>query len=58
MIDSVIKNPDLTSEQAKYIKYEVSYQNGESIASKQLLAKKKTMPIKKIQNLVEKVNSL
>ena len=46
MIDSVIKNPDLTSEQAKYIKYEVSYQNGESIASKQLLAKKKTMPIK------------
>ena len=27
MIESVIKTPELTQEQAKYIKYEVSYQN-------------------------------
>ena len=46
MIDSVVKNPELTSEQAKYLKYEITYQNGESIASKQLLAKNTTMPIK------------
>ena len=29
MIDSVIKSLDLTSDQAKYIKYEISYENGE-----------------------------
>ena len=46
MIDSVTKNPELTSEQAKYLSYDITYQNGESITSKQLLAKKKTMPIK------------
>ena len=38
MIDSIIKSPDLTSEQAKYIKYEIEYVSGESISSKQLLA--------------------
>ena len=46
MIENVVKTPDLTAEQAKFLKYEVSYQNGESITTKQLLAKDTTMPIK------------
>ncbi len=46
MIENVVKIPDLTAEQSKFLKYEVSYQNGESITSKQLLAKDTTMPIK------------
>ena len=46
MIENVVKTPDLTTEQAKFLKYEISYQNGESIAIKQLLAKDTTMPIK------------
>ena len=29
MIDSVVKTPELTSAQAKYIKYEISYENEE-----------------------------
>ena len=46
MIDSVIKTPELTSEQAKYIKYEITYQNGESISTKQTLKKGTSTPIK------------
>ncbi len=46
MIENVVKTPDLTEEQAKFLKYEVSYQNGESITTKQLLAKDTSMPIK------------
>ena len=46
MIDSIIKTPELTEAQAKYLKYEVSYQNGESITSKQNLAAGSTTPIK------------
>ena len=46
MIDSVVKTPELTSEQAKYIKYEVSYANGESISSNQTLEKGTSTPIK------------
>ena len=46
MIENVVKNPELTTEQAKFLKYEVSYQNGESITTKQLLSKDTTMPIK------------
>ena len=46
MIENVVKTPDLTEDQAKFLKYEVSYQNGESITAKQLLAKDTTMPIK------------
>lgn len=38
MIDGIIKNIDLTDEQAKYIKYDVSYSDGSSIAEKQLLS--------------------
>ena len=45
MIDSVIKNPTLTDEQAKYIKYEIEYINGESISSKQLLKSGETKTI-------------
>ena len=46
MIDSVSITPELSTEQARYIKYEVSYQNGESISSKQTLKKGTTTPIK------------
>ena len=46
MIDKVTKTPELTAEQAKYLKYEVSYANGESISSKQNIASGVTMPIK------------
>ena len=46
MIDSVIKTPELTVEQAKYLKYEVSYASGESISSKQFLKSNSTTPIK------------
>ena len=37
MIDSIEKTPELTSEQAKYLNYEVLYQNGESINTRQLV---------------------
>ena len=46
MIDSVVKTPELTSEQAKYIKYEITYENGESISAKQTLKKGTSTPIK------------
>ena len=37
MIESIEKTPELTSDQAKYLKYEVSYANGENINTKQLV---------------------
>ncbi len=46
MIDSVVKTPELTTEQAKYIKYEITYANGESISTKQTLKKGTSTPIK------------
>ena len=46
MIEKVTKTPELTADQAKYLKYTVSYQNGESIANKQAIAAGVTMPIK------------
>ena len=46
MIENVVKTPDLTTEQAKFLKYEITYQNNEPITTKQLLAKDTTMPIK------------
>ena len=46
MIDSVVKTPELTNEQSKYIKYEVTYENGESISTKQTLKKGTSTPIK------------
>ena len=46
MIEKVTKTPELTADQAKYLNYEVSYQNGESITNKQVIAVGVTMPIK------------
>ena len=46
MIENVVKTPELTADQAKFLKYEITYQNGESITTKQLLAKETSMPIK------------
>ena len=46
MIENIVKTPDLTLEQTKYLKYEVSYANGESIENKQVLYKDTSMPIK------------
>ena len=46
MINNVIKNPELDASQKKYLNYEVTYQNGESITTKQTLSKGTTMPIK------------
>ncbi len=46
MIERVVKNPELTVEQAKYLNYEVSYMNGESIDVKQTLYKNTSIPIK------------
>ena len=46
MIDSVVKTPELTPAQAKYLKYEVSYANGESINTKQTIKSGTSTPIK------------
>ena len=46
MIESVVKNPELDASQKKYLNYEVTYQNGESITTKQTLVHGTTMPIK------------
>ena len=46
MIENFIKNPELDASQKKYLNYEVTYQNGESITTKQTLSKGTTMPIK------------
>ena len=46
MIENVVKNPELDSNQKKYLNYTVTYQNDESIGLNQLLAKNTTMPIK------------
>ena len=46
MIDSVIKEPTLTTSQAKYLNYIIEYQNGESINTKQLVAKESFVRLK------------
>ena len=46
MIENVVKTPELTADQAKYLKYEITYQNGESINTKQNIAAGATTPIK------------
>ena len=46
MIANVIKTPDLTEEQAKYLKYEITYENGTPITTQQILKKGTTTPIK------------
>ena len=37
MINSINKSPTLSAEQAKYLKYEITYQNGETVNTKQLV---------------------
>ena len=37
MINSINKTPTLSASQAKYLKYEITYQNGEAINTKQLV---------------------
>ena len=46
MIDSVIKEPTLTTNQAKYLNYIIEYQNGKSINSKQLVSKNSFVRLK------------
>ena len=46
MIENVVKNPELDASQKKYLNYEVTYQNGESITTNQTLVHGTTMPIK------------
>lgn len=45
MIDSIVVTPTLTDSQKKYLKYEVKYQNGEDVSTKQVLYSGSTMPI-------------
>ena len=46
MIDSVTKEPTLTTNQAKYLNYIIEYQNGESISTKQLVSKESFVRLK------------
>ena len=46
MIDGVTKTPTLTTAQAKYLNYIIEYQNGESINTKQLVAKNSFVRLK------------
>ena len=46
MIENVIKTPELDSEQKKYLKYEICYQNGQPITTKQEIKSGSSMPIK------------
>ena len=39
MIDSVVKSPELTANQAKYIKYDIEYEDGSPISSRHILAR-------------------
>ena len=46
VIDGINKTPELTSEQAKYLKYEVSYSDGSSVSEQKSLLKKSTDTVK------------
>ena len=46
MIENITKTPTLTSEQAKYLKYDITYQNGESITTRQLVEKNSFVRLK------------
>ena len=46
MINSVVKTPDLTEEQKKYINYTIEYQNGEQITKNQLVSKNSFVRLK------------
>lgn len=45
MIDSIVVTPTLTDSQKKYLKYEVKYQNGEDVSTKQTLYSESIMPL-------------
>ena len=45
MIDSIIKMPELTNDQKKYLRYEIEYTDGQSIVEKQILKAKETKTI-------------
>jgi len=46
MVDNIIKKPELTEEQAKYIKYEVTYGNDLPITEKQLISPNESILLK------------
>ena len=46
MIESIEKTPILTEAQAKYLSYTINYENGEQIATKQLVKKKESVRLK------------
>ena len=46
MIESVVKEPELTDAQKKYLNYIIEYENGEQIASKQLVKKEEFVRLK------------
>ena len=46
MIENITKTPTLTADQAKYLKYEITYQNGEQITTKQLVSKNSFVRLK------------
>ena len=45
MIDSIVKTPELTTDQKKYLRFEVEYSDGQSISTKQVLKSKETKAI-------------
>ena len=45
MIDSIVKTPELTTDQKKYLRFEVEYSDGQSISTKQVLKSKETKTI-------------
>lgn len=46
MIENITKTPTLSESQSKYLKYEITYQNGESITTKQLVEKNSFVRLK------------
>ena len=46
MIESILKEPELTENQKKYLNYIIEYENGEQISTKQLLAKESSVKLK------------
>ena len=46
MIESIEKFPELSEEQAKYLNYTVTYENGEAITTKQLVKKEEFVRLK------------
>ena len=55
MIDSIIKEPELTAEQEKYLNYTINYDNGEEIKKNDLLYKNTS---KRLKVLIEYKNEI